>query len=153
MSDDDSDNDFHEVEMEYEEPPRPEREPSCGMGLPIKILTENDIIGYIQERFRQAEKNAIHWLPLMRLISKRTPDMPELMIGTVELFLNVPVQLTIVFENYRLRIDECIIPYDGRLFIDARRYVQTLLSEGFISIDEIREQAKQFVIHNHDIRK
>ena len=69
---------------------------------PINILTENDIVGYLQERFRQAENNTLYWHPLMRLIISKYPDLTEMLLGTIELILDIPIQLNIVYETLRL---------------------------------------------------
>lgn len=117
---------------------------------PIKLLTENDVIGYVQERFRLGEINEIYWSPLMLRIFKHYSFVAqwEYRIGLVELMLNVPLQLNVVFDSYTLDLNDTsvIIPYDGRLFIDSKLFVKKLLEDKFITLDDIRERSKYLFI-------
>ena len=112
---------------------------------PINILTENDIVGYLQERFRQAENNTLYWHPLMRLIISKYPDLTEMLLGTIELILDIPIQLNIVHETFKIDLNDTsvIIPYDNRLFIDAKHFVKKLLSneDKIITLANIRPRA------------
>lgn len=112
-------------------------------GTPINVLTENDIVGYLQERFRNGE---LYWSPLMLRVLKHYTSLSqsEFKIGTIELLLNVPLQLNIVFNTFTIDLnkEDVIIPFDGRLFIDAKHFVRKMLEERFITLNDVRDRAK-----------
>jgi len=120
---------------------------------PIKLLTENDLTGYLQHRFELAEKGVIHWHPLMHLIFKRYTSVSPLspkdyLIGLVELILDIPIQLDIVYDTYSLDINDTdvIIPYDNRMFVEARHFVKMMLNDSnpIITFENIRERARKW---------
>jgi hypothetical protein len=149
-SDDDS-NQMDDIEYEVDHTDGDEHwhhARSCGLRKerPINILTENDIVGYLQERFRREEGNELPWSPTMLMIFKRHPGLSEYIYGTIELLLDLPIQLDIVFDSYQININDpdVIIPFEGRMFVEARKLVRMMLEEDkpLITLDDIRLTAR-----------
>jgi hypothetical protein len=120
---------------------------------PIKLLTETDLEGYLQARFDYAEKGVLHWHPLMLRIIKRyitpsTRSPSEYLLGLVELILDIPIQLNVVHETYEIDINDTsvVIPYDGRMFIEAKHFVKMMLNDErpIITFENIRERARKW---------
>lgn len=126
-------------------------------GLPVlKVLTDNDLIGYAKARFRKAEKNEIPWPPLMQLIFQWTKDdnISEHCQAMVELLLNVPIQLCIRFDDksstncLNLNDPDVYIPYRSKHFVRAKDLVDRLLSSGLLTPNDIRPKAKRVLFTN-----
>lgn len=122
----------------------------------LKIVTNNDIVRYLQARFTLAEAGTIHWPPIMRLVFKKANEdnkkLTELLIGTLELLLAVPIQVRLVYgtQSEHSAIDlndpETFVPYNGGLFMEAICYTRQLLAEGFLSTADIRSTARYLFI-------
>lgn len=155
-SDDDDDrdigNEMDDDEMEIDMEIDSERRTQNFSHNPIKVLTENDVVGYLKERIRLAELNEIYWCPLMLTIFKKYPNLSDAMVGTVELMLNIPIQLNVLFETYEIDLNdiEVIIPFEGRVFVKAKQFVNLILREKLISLSDIRERALHLFIENRE---
>jgi len=85
------------------------------------------------------------WAPLMLLVFAWFPDMSEFLIASVELVLDVPIQVDLTFGEtnvLNLNDDDVIIPFRNRLFVEARSFVENMLDEGKITLDNVRPRAR-----------
>ncbi len=132
----------------------------------LKVLTNNDIVRYLQARLALAESNEIHWPPIMRLIFMKANieniNLSEMTIGTIEMLLNVPLQVSLTFgttkttteqgtieETCRVNLNDpdVFIPYKGGLFVEAISFIKVLFKEKFLTIDDIRPTARKLFSH------
>jgi hypothetical protein len=122
-----------------------------------KIVTETDLLKYLQDRFRLAEKKELPWPPIMLLVFNKNQheNMSEYLLGTIELILEGPIQLNLVFSDdpansdHSVKIDlndeDVVIPFAGRMFVPAKEVIRDMLDkvrEPHLTIDDIRPRAR-----------
>ena len=119
-----------------------------GRIIPVGVIGENDLAAYCIGRLQAAEVGLAQWPPLMRLvIDKAYRDertLNESTMALIEVLLNVPLQVRLVFGQSRVDLNDpnLFIPFRSDLFYEAAGYVRSLLRDKTLVISDIRLSAR-----------
>lgn len=117
----------------------------------VKIATTTCIYKYAIDRIRGAEDETIPWTPIMIIIIDilhKSYPLQELIteknLAVLELLLDVPIQLTLIYNSQtsnpiEVKLEEeGVMDFSGQAFVEPKIILEWLLEKEIINHDDLR---------------